>query len=285
MSPKYSISYLKSFNTKAAIAHLFAFAAFAVLAFVFLKPNYKSASLYRIGATAPPPGEDIDSLDYPTKVERLGSINIASWILVFFGLTVVFHTLYATDFFGRGYYTKFLQEGWNPVRWGEYAISAPIMIVIISILTGNRDITSVWASFFVIAALQFCGLIVERETIKPIKDVLQVQVATAIGWILLLAVWIPLLYSIVAVIGDARGYAANVPAWVPLIVVIQFFQYSWFGFIQMKQVKALVKGMPLPDFFSIERSYILLSFASKLALGSFIGYGLLQRQNSPVELI
>jgi hypothetical protein len=285
MSAKYSISYLKSFNTKAAIAHLLAFAAFAVVAFVFLKPNYKSSSIYRIGATAPAPGEEINSLDYPTKVERLGSINVATWILIFFGLTVFFHTLYATDFFGRGYYTKFLQEGWNPVRWGEYAISAPIMIIIISLLTGTKDITSLWAYFFIIAALQFCGLIVERETIKPIKDAFQVQVATGIGWVLLLAVWIPLLYSIVAVIGDARGYAQNVPAWVPLIVVIQFFQYSWFGFIQMKQVKALVKGMPLPDFFSIERSYIMLSFASKLALGSFIGYGLLQRQNSPVELI
>ena len=284
MTTKYTIEYLKGFNIKAAFAHLLAFTAFAVLAFVFLKPNYKSASVYRIGATAPAPGVEIDSLDYPTKVERLGSINISTWILFFFAFTVIFHVLYATDFFGKGYYTKFLQEGWNPVRWGEYAISAPIMIVIISMLTGNRDITSLWASFFVIAALQFCGFIVERETIKPIKDVLQAQIATAIGWILLLAVWIPLLYSIVMVIGDARGYASNVPAWVPLIVVLQFFQYSWFGFIQMKQVRALVKGMPLPDFFSIERSYILLSFASKLALGSFIGYGLLQRQNSPVEL-
>jgi len=28
-----------------------------------------------------------------------------------------------------------------------------------------------------------------------------------------------------------------------------------------------------------------LSFAAKLALGAFIGYGLVQRQNSPVELI
>lgn len=282
---KYTIEYLKGLNIQASFAHLAAFIAFAGIAYAVLKPTYRSASVYRIGATAPAPGESVDSLDFPTKIFRIGSINVANWILIFFALTFIFHFLYATDFFGKGYYTKWLKEGWNPVRWFEYSISASLMIVIISMLVGAKDITSLWAYFFIVAALQFCGLIVERESTKVLKDVFQVQVATGIGWTLLLAVWIPILFSIVKIIGDARGYATNVPAWVPIIVVLQFFQYSWFGFIQLKQVRAMVKGTPLPDFLSIERSYIMLSFASKLALGSFIGYGLVQRQNNPVETI
>lgn len=282
---KSAIESLKQFNWYAAGAHGLAFVAFLIITIFVLKPQYKSASVYRIGATAPAPGEDVDSLDYPTKVVRLGSINVAIWILIYFAFTVFFHVLYATDFFGNGVYSSFVTQGWNPVRWGEYAISAALMIVIIAQLAGNRDIVGLIPAFLAVFALQFCGLIVEREVVKPLKDSFQALVATAIGWALLSAAWIPILFSIITVIGDARGFASNVPAWVPIIVFLQFFQYSLFGVWQLKQLIPLVKGTPLPNFVSMEKGYIVLSFASKLALGSFIGYGLIQRQNSPVELI
>jgi len=276
---------LKRFNWIAAGAHLFAFVAFLIVAVFVLKPTYKSASVYRIGATAPPPGQQIDSLDYPTKVFRLGSINIANWILIYFGFTVLFHVLYATDFFGKGWYTEFVQQGWNPVRWGEYAISASLMIVIIAELAGVRDIVGLIPAFCAVFALQFCGLIVEREAVKPLKDGFQALVATTIGWALIVAVWVPILFTIVKTIGDARGFAVNVPSWVPIIVALQFIQYSLFGFWQLKQLVPLVQNKPLPSFVTMEKGYIVLSFAAKLALGAFIGYGLVQRQNSPVELI
>ena len=279
------IDSLKTFNWWAAAAHLAAFVAFLMITLFVLKPAYKSASVYRIGATAPAPGQEIDSLDYPTRTVRLGSINIASWILTFFAFTVFFHVLYATDFFGKGWYTQFVRDGWNPVRWGEYAISASLMIVIIGELAGVRDIVGLWPAFFAVAALQFCGLIVEREAIKPLKDGFQAVTATGIGWGLITAVWVPILWTIVKTIGDARSFAANVPAWVPIIVALQFIQYSLFGFWQLKQVIPLARNTPLPSFASMEKGYIVLSFAAKLALGSFIGYGLVQRQNSPVELI
>lgn len=282
---KSPVDALKQLNWTAAAAHLAAFVAFLMIAVFVLKKQYKSASVYRIGATRPAPGQQIDSLDYPTKVVRLGSINIASWILIFFAFTVFFHVLYATDFFGKGWYTKFVQEGWNPVRWGEYAISASLMIVIIAELAGVRDIVGLWPSFFAVFALQFCGLIVEREAVKPLKDAFQALVATGIGWALIVAVWVPILFTIVKTIGDARGFAANVPAWVPIIVGLQFIQYSLFGFWQLKQLIPLAQHKPLPSFVTMEKGYIVLSFAAKLALGSFIGYGLVQRQNSPVELI
>jgi hypothetical protein len=282
---KSAMESLKHLNWVAAGAHFAVFFAFLLITIFVLKKQYKSASVYRIGATAPPAGEEIDSLDYPTKVVRLGSINIANWILTFFAFTVFFHVLYATDFFGKGLYTKFVQDGWNPVRWGEYAISAAIMIVIIGELAGVRDIVGLWPAFFCVFALQFCGLIVEREAMKPLKDGFQVLAATGIGWTLLTAVWVPILFTIVKTIGDARRFAANVPSWVPIIVVLQFVQYSLFGFWQLKQVIPLVKQKALPSFFTMEKGYIVLSFASKLALGSFIGYGLIQRQNSPPELI
>jgi len=279
------IDALKSLNGYAAVAHFVAFVAILLLTIFVLKPEYKSASVYRIGATAPAPGQSLDNLDYPTKVVRLGSINIPIWILVFFASTVFFHVLYATDFFGRGTYTAFVRAGWNPVRWGEYALSAALMIVILGELAGVRDIVGLWPLFFAVFALQFCGLIVEREVTKPMKDAFQVLTATGIGWILLSAAWVPILFSIVKIIGDARQYASNVPSWVPIIVALQFIQYSLFGFVQLRQVIPIARGTPLPSFLSIERAYIMLSFASKLSLGAFIGYGLVQRQNSPVEVI
>lgn len=279
MKKPVTIESLKKFNWTAAGAHAAAFAGFAVIAFVFLKQQYKSASLYRIGVANTP---NLNSLDYNTKIVRIGSINIPSWILAFFAFTVLFHVLYATDFFGRGWYTAFLKQGWNPVRWGEYAISASIMIGILSVLAGNRDFTSVLPNVLCVAALQVCGLLVERETIKAIPDLFQVNAATVMGWVLLLAAWAPIFFSIFTVIGDVRGFNSKVPSWIPAAVGVQFIMYSLFGIVQLRVVRALNLGLPLPNFLNVERAYIMLSFSSKLALGSFLGYGLLQRQNNPV---
>jgi len=269
---------LSSFNKVAAGAHFVAFVGFAIVAIFFLKKDFTVAGIFRLGATAPPEGQAVDTLNYPIKLQKVFSLNIPYLILFFFASTVVFHLVYAYDY--KGFYSKYIKEGWNPIRWFEYALSASLMTTIIGTLAGIRDVAGLGAITIAMGALQLCGLIVEREATKSMADVLVVQVATNIGWLLFAAVWGPILFSFFTVIKDARKYNAKIPKWLFIIIFFQLYNFAKFGLVQMTQVRAMLKNMPLPDFADIERKYIKLSFSSKFVLGAGIGYGLLGRQSN-----
>jgi hypothetical protein len=83
----------------------------------------------------------------------------------------------------------------------------------------------------------------------------------------------------------SEEYRNNVPSWIPFFIVLQLLQFAQFGFIQLKQVRPFLKGLPMPSFDSIERQYIINSFTTKLTLGAFFAYGLLQRQRESDEWV
>jgi len=269
---------LAQFNKLAAGAHFLAFVGFLIVTIFFLKREFTYADIFRLGATAPEDGETVDTINYNIKLKKVLTINIPYLILFFFASTVVFHLIYAYDI--GGFYSKYVHEGWNPIRWYEYAISASVMTTIIGALAGIRDITGLAAITIAMGALQLCGLIVEREATKTMQDALIVKTATYIGWALFAATWGPIMYSFFTVIKDARQYNAKIPKWLWIVIFFQLFNFALFGLVQMKQVRAISRNLPLPDFQSIERQYIKLSFSSKLVLGSGIGYGLISRQNN-----
>jgi hypothetical protein len=268
---------LSDFNKLAAGAHFLALVGFAIVTFFYLKKDFTLADIFRLGATAPAPGEPVDTLNYPIQLKKVFTINVPYLILFFFASTVFFHLLYAYDY--KGLYSKYVKEGWNPIRWYEYAISASVMTTIIGCLSGMRDVSGLAAITISMGALQLCGLIVEREATKTMTDAFVVKIATSIGWALFAGVWGPILFSFFTVIKDARQYNARIPRWLFIVIFFQLFNFALFGLNQMKQVRAIVNNLPLPDFETIERQYIKLSFSSKLVLGAGIGYGLLGRQN------
>lgn len=267
-----------SFNKWAALAHFLAFLSFLLVYIFVLKKDFIYSDIYRLGAVAPPEGDPVDTLNYNVQPKKIFALNVPVLILFFFFSTVVFHLIYAYDF--RGLYSKYLKEGWNPIRWTEYAISAGVMTLIIGALSGIRDVTALTAIVLAMGALQFCGLIVEYESIKSVPDLLVVRTTTSIAWALFSAVWIPIIFSFITVLRDAKSYNAKVPNWIWIIIFFQLFNFAAFGLVQLKQVSAMLKRMPLPDFKEIERMYIKRSFTSKLVLGAGIGYGLISRQNS-----
>ena len=50
----------------------------------------------------------------------------------------------------------------NPARWWEYSVSASLMVVLIAMLTGLRDVGALIALFGVNAAMILFGLVMER---------------------------------------------------------------------------------------------------------------------------
>lgn len=317
-----AIRSLKIWNWSAASVHFICFVFFACWLFIQVKSPFRSATIFRIGvAPIDTPDQLKESIDFPANLRSLFKANIPILILLFFGFTVVFHVLYASDFFGAGYYTKFLQQGWNPVRWLEYAISASIMIFIIGTLSGARDITTLTAFVTVVAITQGFGFLIEKQflgyttaklnsanalkalegssvlakgvsssalaewlsTAQSALSTIRSSIFTSTGlaWgLILVSTWVPILYQITEIIRDANALDSSVPTWVPIVVVLQLVQFSCFGFVQAWQVDKVAKFLDLPNFAAVEKWYILLSFMAKVALGGFISYGLVQRQNA-----
>jgi hypothetical protein len=229
-----------------------------------------------------------DTVDRPLVTTKLLTFDLSVWILFFFVFTIIFHLLYAANSAPGKWYSNFLLEGHNPVRWLEYAISAGIMSGIIGATAGVREGNALWTIVLAIAAVMLQGAIVERQLILPIPDKTTVKYAFGTGWLLLLGAWVPITYSLVKTINDVRNasddYKNAVPSWIPIFVLVQLYQFARFGLIQWKQVKALLHDMPLPKFTEIEKMYIKESFVTKLTLGCFFAYGLLQRQKKSDEL-
>ena len=303
-----SIKSLYGWNWGAFALHLTFFIVFAVWLNIVLSSNFTSATLERIAVEEPvDPNQLQTSINFPIKLQSIGSVNVPWLILSFFAITFVFHLLYATDFFGTGLYSKAIGQGWNPYRWLEYGISASIMIFILAILSGCRDINSFIPIIVACAITQGFGFLNEKSMVnysnfyratletaatagkEGVADMAMqglkaaretILTGTGLAWPLLaFGAWFPILFTIVFVIQDANGYDKAVPTWVPVIVALQLFYYTTFGFVQAWQVNAVRKLTALPNYASVEKWYILLSFISKATLGSVLAYGLISRQN------
>ncbi len=265
----------------AASAHFIALVVFGILLLFKLRSTFQVSTLFRLAPQSSPTENVRDTVDRPQLLKNVFGVNVAHLILFFFAFTVVFHIVYWRGSGPQGWYTKFIAEGHNPVRWLEYAISAGIMTVVICCLANVREINAVWAVAISITSLMIQGAIVERQLILPQPDKATIKYATVAAWIILLTQWVPITYSLFTAIKDVRAinedYRRRVPSWIPLFIIIQLYQFSRFGFIQLKQVRAFFKGTKIP-FDKIEKEYIINSLTTKLVLGGFLAYGLLDRQ-------
>jgi hypothetical protein len=276
------MEYLRKYNLWAAGAHTVAAIVFGLLLFISLRPEFRKATLFRLKPQIDLSEPVRDTVDRPMITTKLATFDLSVWLLLFFVFTILFHLLYAL-YSGPGqWYSRYVNEGWNPVRWIEYAISAGIMTGIIGATANVREGLALYSIVLCIVGVMFQGLIVERQLILPFPDKDTVKYASRTGWLLLLGAWVPISYSLYKVIQDIRNssedYANKVPSWIPIFVLVQLLQFAMFGFIQGKQVKALLHDKPLPKFIDIEKSYIKNSFTTKLVLGAFLSYGLLDRQ-------
>jgi len=224
-------------------------------------------------------------LGVPVKANL--SFNIIYGCLFFFAITAFAHLFYYTDGFKTGAYTKVILQGWNPYRWAEYGVSASVMSVLIGYVLGITEFPMLANLALITAGMQASGYVVESALRQPIINRDVVLGATVGGWLLFTAMWGPLLYTFWSRVNDvnlnykgiidsASGKPLKVPNFVWFIVAIQLYNYASFGLIQLKQVRAAFKDMPI-SFPKIEADYLKLSFAGKLGLASGIAYGLVFR--------
>ena len=287
-----SVAACKSLNFKAAAVHVALLIGFVALFESKLPPNLETITLYRVGLD----GDNLDTaasgaVDQPQKAISSGKVNIKQLVYAFFGVTAAAHLLYATDFFGRGWYTAALERGWNPFRWVEYGISASIMAAIIAPFSGVRDSNTVLMIAGTTAAMQGTGFLVERAlSAQAQPDYTAAVGATVIGWLLLVTAWAAILRTFFQTLQDVNslkltvnGQPFQLPSWLWGIGVVQMVFFSSFGLAQLGHVRGLASAAAKGQTFSFagtEKTYLVLSLAAKATLASVLAYGLVARNGS-----
>lgn len=200
---------------------------------------------------------------FPANAE-LFNISLPWLVASFFFLSAIAHFTIATVY--RRRYEKDLAVGINRGRWIEYAASASIMMVAISLLVGVYDAMSLLMIFFLSAIMNLMGLVMEVHN----------QTTKKTNW---LSYWIGCLAGIIPWVVIAFYFwlgaenGAEAPAFVYGIFVSIFVAFNLFAINMVLQYK---KIGPWKDYLYGEYVYIVLSLVAKTILAWQVFAGTLQ---------
>ena len=186
-------------------------------------------------------------------------------LLIFiFLITAIFHFFYFTNY---RYYKEVL-KGRNRYRWVEYGITATMMIFILCLISGVKEIYATLGTVLLTITMMSFGYFFEMNTDPKVK-----LSAIIMGFFVLVSVWSIILGNFVPNIISAKedqGY--DIPDWVYGVLFPMIFWWTSFGIVTILNYKAYRKKKY--DFSRYERYYILLSFFSKAFMGYYLAFGL-----------
>jgi hypothetical protein len=216
---------------------------------ILVLANGASLPVYASWTGGPPP------VASPIQGEPLFDLPIGLAVAVFLYLAAVDHLIVASPW-ARDWYERNLARGINYARWWEYSISASLMVVLIAMLSGIRELTALVAIFGASAAMILFGLLMERGS-RPggRTDWWPFWLGSAIGLVPWVAIAIQLIRS-EAETGMVPGFVfaifASLLALFALFPLNMWLQYRRIG--------------PWGDYLYGERGYIVLSLTAKSAL-------------------
>lgn len=182
-------------------------------------------------------------------------------------ISMIFHLLIATKW--NTQYAKDLKKGLNKFRWVEYSLSASLMIVLIAILSGIFDFSTLLLMFGLTAIMNLMGLMMEVHNQKTKKT------SWLSYWIGVFAgalPWIVIAFYFVAS-ATAPEVTQGPPTFVYFIWLSMFLFFNTFAINMVLQYKKVWKWK---DYLYGERVYIWLSLFAKSALIWQIFAGTLQ---------
>lgn len=281
---------LSKWNYAASVVHGVA----AIAAGTMLKTkSVRQVQMTRIKFDDSAPTSD-SRVDIPVVLENTEIIDLKYIVVGFFSITSIAHLLYATDFFGKGWYSKqVLGFGWNPFRWIEYSLSAGLMVYLISAVSGTKDQVSAVSAALITPGLMINGFTTERELRqnelhrwsigkghKPEVDPFIVASNLVPAWFLFGVKWYIILSNYSKLVKEAKDAGKPLDPSVTFMVFSQLFFFALFGIIQTYQVYRWTtskKGREEPAFIQYEKAYIVLSAVAKLFLAGTVAYSLRDR--------
>lgn len=231
------------------------------------------------------------------------------WMLVAFTIiTIVAHGAYVLGTFKRfgKFYNRTIKKGKNPFRWVEYALSAPIMLVILALLASIRNENQLILIWITTAVQMFQGWIIEDSIAKRKISVVRTFVPLFTGWLLLAGAWYGVFDSwyrgITASFETFDDCAANdkaseaikqmamPPDAIKHALIATLLLFSSFGIINVANV-AHAKWWPdnyydnkQKKFRLYETAYIIMSFASKATLIFFCMFSIFDGELSWLQV-
>ncbi|MBN1618020.1 heliorhodopsin HeR [Candidatus Dojkabacteria bacterium] len=183
------------------------------------------------------------------------SVNLAWFVVIFFLLSSVAHFFIGTIYMSK--YESDLKLGINKVRWFEYSLSASVMMIAISLLSGIYDLSSLIMIFTLDALMNLLGLAMEKEN----------QGKSKLNWLTFIlgciAGIVPWIVYGIYVYGASQYGGGNIPDFVYWIYVSIFLFFNSFAvnmFLQYKKIG------PWKDYLYGEKVYIILSLVAKSLL-------------------
>lgn len=208
------------------------------------------------------------------KAEVTASFIGSSWnftyeprilLAIFLFLSSLAHLNIASPW-GFPWYIRNLGRHMNLARWYEYSLSASVMIVVIASLCGIKDLVALGSLFFLTAAMNLFGLMMElHNQDKPRTD----WTAFVLGSIIGLVPWVAMaLYFVKA--------SPSPPAFVYGIFFSLLLLYALFPLNMWLQYS---KKGPWKSYIFGEYGYMILSLTAKSLLAWQVFGGTI---NSPV---
>lgn len=154
----------------------------------------------------------------------------------------------------------------HPLRFVEYAISAPIMFVGISLLSGVRNAHLLVALALLVSITMGCGMVAEYALEKSLggDDELYMVawIAHAFGWLGVGTAYGILFWTTGLVVNS--GVSESPPWFVWVIIIFQAIAFLSFGIVQLVQLRRRSPKKKSGEW--VERAYIWLSLIAKTQL-------------------
>ena len=186
--------------------------------------------------------------------ETLFEVPIGPGVALFLLLAALDHLLVAAPGI-RSWYERNLARGINVARWSEYAASASLMVVLIALFVGIRDVAALLGLFGVNTSMILFGLLMEKHQSPGRAD-----------WS---AFWFGCIAGVVpwAAIGWYVLGGGEVPGFVYAITLTQLALFAGFAVNQALQYGQVGRWA---SYRFGEAAYIVLSLAAKSLLAWLI---------------
>jgi hypothetical protein len=207
--------------------------------------------------------------------EKFFDINLGPAVALFLLLSAIAHfiTILPNVY---PWYIKNLKNHINVIRWYEYALSSSVMIVLISILVGIYDFSTLLLLFGINASMNLFGLVMEQIN-QDRKDVNWLPYI--FGCIAGIIPWIVIFLHFQGAISSAE---VEVPSFVYFIVFSLFAVFNVFALNMFLQYK---KIGPWKSYVFGEKFYIFLSLFAKSLLAWQVWSGTLRGTENEVSAI
>lgn len=238
---------LRKFNMVMGVLHLAQFVLMLSLLSGSTFDVYGSFLRYTPGGTPP----------ISTAYENvLFSLPLGLMVSLFLLASAVAHFSVASPW-GYPWYVKNLQKGINYARWFEYAVSSSIMIIVIAMLCGIFELSSLILLFALNATMNMMGLMMEvhNQTTKR-TDWTAFVIGCFAGFIPWLVIGI---YFFAAIVDQSD----NVPTFV---YAIYFMLAAFFNVFAINMVMQYRRKGKWADYLYGEKVYIVLSLTAKTVL-------------------